>query len=229
MKTVILQMFLMITATELSWTRTGTLYNDCWWWDKVQVKSSQQSTVSSSSCQVYPSEYAYHEDSVSRTESASANCRSYPADSSLYSEDYIHCDGIQLKLTDSNFGQEQYQPTDYYVWSSGSGEQLLFIFPTRVSLTTIRLHYYSDSVRGLPRLTFYAVPDDFDVWDAVTTSHPRVAVPSVLPGGETAGHRSVNINVNFNTMKLAMYKYGSVFNLAMSEVQFFICSKYIII
>ena len=55
------------------------------------------------------------------------------------------CDGTQLKLTDSNFGQEQYQPTDHYVWISRSDEQLLFIFPRRVSLTTITLHYYSDS------------------------------------------------------------------------------------
>ena len=199
----------------------------------MQVKSSQQPIVSSSSCQVYPpSQYAYDDASVTRTESVRANCRRYPVGNApvgVHPENYIHCDGTQLKLTDSNFGQEQYQPTDYYVWSSRSGEQLLFVFPTRVSLTTITLHYYSDSDRGLPRLGFYAVPDDFDVWDVVTTSYPRVDVPSVLPGGETADHRSVNINVNFNTKKLAMYKYGSVFNLAMSEVQFFICSKYIII
>ena len=35
--------------------------------------------------------------------------------------------------------------TDYFVWSAGSADQLLFIFLTRVSLTTITLHYYSDS------------------------------------------------------------------------------------
>ena len=190
-------------------------------------------TAIATSCQVYPSEYAYHDDSVTRTESASANCRSYPANNNLVGvlpEYYIHCDGAHLKLTDSNFGQEQYQPTDYYVWSSRSGEQLLFIFPTRVSLTTITLHYYSDSVRGLPRLRFYAVPDDFDVWDAPTTSYPHVDIASVPPGGEPVGHRSVDITVNFNTKKILMYKFGSTFNLAVSEVQFFNCSsKYIII
>jgi hypothetical protein len=112
---------------------------------------------------------------------------------------YTHCDGTQLKLTDSNFGQEQYQSTDYYVWSTGSDEQLLFIFPTKVSLTTITLHYYNDSVHGLPRLSFYAVPDDFDVWDLPTTNNPQVSVASVPPGIEPAGHRSVSINVNRST------------------------------
>ena len=178
---------------------------------------------------MYPSEYAYRDDSITRIESASANCRSYLS-GFVFPEQYIHCDGTHLKLTDSNFGQEQYQPTDYYVWNSRSGEQLLFIFLTRVSLINITLHYYSDSDRGLPRLRFYAVPDDFNIWDLPATSYPRVDVDSVLPGGETADHRSVNINVSFNTMKLVMFKYSSTFNLAMSEVQFFICSsKYIII
>ena len=158
------------------------------------------------SCQVYPSEYAYHDDSVYRTESHSANCRRYPIiyglQAGIHSSDYIHCDGTQLKLADTNLGSEQpFRSSSHYQWIAGSYEQLLFILPTRVSLTTITLHYYSDSVRGLPRLRFYAVPDDFDVWDSPTTSHPRVDVASVPPGGEPAGHRSVSINVNFNTKK----------------------------
>ena len=129
------------------------------------------STVSStSSCQVYPSEYAYRDDSVSKTESTNSNCRRYP----LPYAGYVHCDGRQLKLTDSDFGQEQYRSSDYYVWPAGNDGQLLFIFPTRVSLTTITLHYYSDSVRGLPRLRFYAAPDDFNVWDAPTSDTPQL-------------------------------------------------------
>ena len=124
-------------------------------------------------CQVYPSEYAYRDDSVNRAESGSANCRRYPAGNlqgGIHTEDYVHCDGTQLRLADSDVGQEQYSSSDYYVWSAGRDGQLLFILPTRVSLTTITLHYYSDSDLGFPRLRFYAVPDDFDVWDAPTTS-----------------------------------------------------------
>ena len=125
---------------------------------------------------MYPSEYAYHDNSVSRDESPSASCRRYE-DTFTYSGQYTHCDGRQLKLIDSELGPEQYQPTDYYVWIAGSDGKLLFIFPTRVSLTTITLHYYSDNAHhlGLPRLRFYAVLDDFDVWDAPDYKHTTYA------------------------------------------------------
>jgi hypothetical protein len=162
---------------------------------------------------------------VTRAESASANCRRYP---SRYA--YINCDGDQLKLSDSDRGSNtEYTATSYYVWTAESSEKLLFIFPTRVSLTTITLHYYSDSVRGRPRLRFYAVPDDFNVWDAPTTSNAYAGFDSVPPGGEPAGHRSVSINVNFNTKKVLiyMYKFSSSSQFAVSEVEFFkFCAKY---
>ena len=171
------------------------------------------SAVSSSSCQVYLSEYAYRDDSVTRAESANANCRRYyDIPRGVHTQDYIHCDGTQLKLTDLDFGQEQYcntyRSSDYYVWSAGSGEHLLFIFPTRVS------------VRGLPRLRFYAAPDDFNVWDALTLGTPYSGVASIPPGGEPVGRRSISINANLNTRKVLIYKYSSSFSFALSEVEF---------
>ena len=90
-------------------------------------------------------------------------------------------------------------------------------------MTTITLHYYSDSVRGLPRLRFYAVPDDFDVWDAPTSGTPNVRVAAVPPGGEPAGRRSISISVNFNTKRVLMYKYSSSYQLSVSEAEFFMC------
>ena len=179
-------------------------------------------------CQVYPSEYAYRDDSVNRAESASANCRRYPGglQAGVFTKEYTHCDGTQLRLTDTDVGKEQYQVADYYYWIAGKdGQQLLFIFPTRVSLTTITLHYYSDRVRGLPRLKFYAVLDDFDVWDVPTTGITNVDVAAVPPGGGTAGRRNASINVNFNTRKVLTYKFRSSFQLAISEVEFFTCSR----
>ena len=175
---------------------------------------------------MYPSEYAYRDDSVSRAESLSANCRSYPPRDGDMRLIYIHCDGQPLKLSDSNKdSNKEYTATSYYVWSADIDGQLLFIFPKRVSLTTITLHYYSDSVRDLPRLRFYAVQDDFDVWDAPTTNIPHVDVAALPPGGEPAGRRSVSINFNFNTERVLMYKFSSSFMFAVSEVEFFICGK----
>ena len=184
-------------------------------------------TALANSCQIHPSEYAYRSDSANRAESVSANCRRYPSgrQQEVFTNLYIHCDGSQLKLTDSDLGQEPYHSPDYYVWYAGRDGQLLFIFPTRVSLTTITLYYYSDSVRGLPRLSFYAVPDDFDIWDQPTSSYPHVDVASVPPGGGSAGQRSVSINVNFNTRKVMMYKLSSSFQFDVSEVEFFSCSS----
>ena len=66
--------------------------------------------------QVYPSEYAYQRDSAYSYENISANCRQYPpsyATANVWSEDYIHCDGIPLILTDSNYGSEQYNTSEY--------------------------------------------------------------------------------------------------------------------
>ena len=171
---------------------------------------------------MYPSEYAYHKDSVTREETASANCKEYPtglAIGSLGSEDHIHCDG---RLTDSDLGPEQYSSSYYYEWKAETSRtrQLLFIFPTRVNSTTITLHYYSDSQRGLPRLRFYAAPDDFDVWDATPGDSIYVGIAAVPPGEESAGRRNVSISVNFSTTKILMLKLGSTYKLAVSEVDF---------
>ena len=159
---------------------------------------------------MYPSEYAYRENSIHGTETDSANCRNYP--SSLYnirSEDYIHCDGTPLRLTDSDIGSEQFTPSDYYVWLSDERSQLLFIFRTRVNLTTITLHYYSTSVRGLPRLRFWAVPDDFDIWNASIASYRYVDVATVPPGEEPISRRNISTSIAVNTRKILLYKFSS--------------------
>ena len=172
---------------------------------------------------MYPSEYAYRNDSVTRAESASANCRSYPPRDGDMGIIYFHCDGEQLRLSDSDRGSDtEYTATSYYVWTAESFRQLLFIFPTRVSLTTITLHYYSDSVQGRPRLIFYIIGDNFNVWDSPINA-PFVGTGSIPPGGEPIGGRNVTIKVNnhFNTTKVLMGKLRSDFQFAVSEVEFF--------
>ena len=120
----------------------------------------------------------------------------------------------------------EYTNTSYYVWNASSYAQLLFIFTTRVSLTAITLHYYSDSVRGHPRLRYYAVPDDFDVWDR-PSGDPFVGIDSIPPSGEPTGGRNVKVKVNvkFNTKKVLMSKLSSNLQFAASEVEFFILSS----
>ena len=141
-------------------------------------------------------------------------------------DDYTHCDGTQLRLTDSDLGSEQYSSSDYYVWGDGSSDyQLLFIFPARVNLTTITLHYYINNVRGLPRLRFFAVPDDFEIWDALSGIYSYVDIASVPPGEKPAGHRKVSRNnLHLYTRKLIIIKSRSEFTFALSEVEFLTCN-----
>ena len=177
-----------------------------------------------SSCQmVHPSEYAYKSNSVTRSEEGEANCRMYPPNIEDRGIHYTHCDGTPLRLTDSDLGSEQYSSSDYYVWNAGpSAHQLLFIFPTRVNLTTITLHYYSDNDRSLPRLRFYAVSDDFDIWNAPSASYNFVDIAAVPPGEEPAGRRNVSVNFTFMSItKILMYKSKNSFAFAVSEVEFF--------
>ena len=107
------------------------------------------------------------------------------------------------------------------MWTSGSRSQLLFIFPTRVNLTKITLYYFSDSFRGLPRLRFYAVPDDFDIWELPTASYSRVDVSGVPSGGQSTHRRDVSVSFSVTTIKVLMYKFSSSYSFAVSEVEFF--------
>ena len=138
---------------------------------------------------------------------------------------YTNCSGEPLKLSDSDSGSNmEYRADSHYVWIANKDGRLLFSFPTRVSLTIITLHYYSNSDRGLPRLRFYAVPDGFNVWNDPTTSSSTADIAAVPPGGEPVGHSCISINVTFSTMKVLMYKFSSSFLLAMSEVDFLTCN-----
>ena len=185
-----------------------------------------------SSCQVQPTEYAYHKQATGTGggEAATAMCTVYPeglandteSDVDL-SERYTHCNGTQLRLTDSELGPEKsINYSLYYEWGKGT-TQLLFIFSTRVNLTTITLHYYSGGQYSLPSLTFYAVPDNFYVWNNATFGNYTFVTLTSEPQADlgSKSRRNVSVNVNFNTKKVLMVKERSGFNFAVSEVESF--------
>ena len=144
----------------------------------------------------------------------------------MLTQQYLRCDGTQLRLIDSDIGSQQYSMSSYYEWPARTEpRQLLFTFPTRVNLTTITLHYYSDSQRGLPRLRFTAVPDDFDVWDAAVKRYDCVDLAALPPAnGDIAGIRNVNASLMSNVKNLLMSKAGAMFEFSVSEVEFFVCN-----
>ena len=61
--------------------------------------------------------------STGMKEAVPCNCNTYPpmglqTAPGVYPFQYVHCDGTQLRLIDSDIGSEQYNTSDYYVWLS---------------------------------------------------------------------------------------------------------------
>ena len=173
-----------------------------------------------------PSEYSYFVHSVDGTERTSANCTHTLAADNTSIDDVISCDGAQLRLADSDLGSEPYSSSDYYVWSAGvTVRRMLFTLPERVNLTGITLHYYSDSTRGLSKLSFYAVPDDFKLEDGLRSIYSQAIVDARRPESrEQDGPTNFTLNLDFNTKKVLMLKILSNFQFALSEVEFFTCN-----
>ena len=203
-------------------TKQEILQNTQWWtvWC-VHAMNNLFSTAHATSCQVYPSEYAYRDDSVSLTrfESASANSRNYPPGDqkqSISPKDYIYCNGTQLKLTDSNLGQEQCQIISGVLGVMSNccsySPQVSPWLPSHCSTTVTVTKVFPDWDSMLYQMTLISgIP-----------SSPSVNVAAVPPDGEPTD-LGMLVNINFNTKKVLMYEYGSSFVFAVSEVEFFKC------
>lgn len=180
-------------------------------------------------CQVCPSAYAYHKDFVSGTENNNANCRSYMGQhtQTARTEDYVYCNGTNLKLCDSLTGSaEHYNHQEYYEWTDETrNTQMLFKFSNTVNLIKITLHYYSDATRGLPQLRFWNVQNEFAIWESPPSSNSHVKVDEMRPDNLQPGKRNISITFVFNTSNVLIIKSGSDFQLAVSEVEFFTCSS----
>ena len=111
--------------------------------------------------------------------------------------------------------------------------ELVFIFPTRVNLTTITLHYYSDNIRGFgfPCLEFTALQDDYRIaGDRVRQGTTIEAPRPVPPDGESTGPTSISVNhVNRTTKTILMSIIRcnlQPVTFALSEVEFFTCGAF---
>ena len=65
------------------------------------------------------------------------------------------------------------------------------------------------------------MPDNFDVWDAPTTSYIIADIAAVTQSSNVVGRRNVSVGFNATTMKLLMYKFRSTYSFTVSEVEFF--------
>ena len=83
---------------------------------------------------------------------------------------YFHCyspttlsDSVQ---TGDLYNQQSLVRGIVYQWRySPSDVPILFVFPTNFQLNNTKLHYESGPLLRLPNLTFYHVPNDFEIWN----------------------------------------------------------------
>ena len=137
---------------------------------------------------------------------------------------YVSCEG-PTRITDSQkslpvFTQDS--PDSVYIWGSQK-DKVLFTFSDQKDIHSLALHYFSNSDnQALPKLRFYAVPEDFEVQDEVRGSYPMTIIDEVRPGREQEGLRNKSKTVDFHTSKILMTKsYTKNYQFYLSEVEFF--------
>ena len=83
---------------------------------------------------------------------------------------YFHCyspttlsDGIQIG---DLYNQQSLDRGIVYRWRYSLSDVLvLFVFPTSFQLNNTILYYENGPLLGFPNLTFYHVPNDFEIWN----------------------------------------------------------------
>ncbi len=145
-------------------------------------------------------------------------------DTSSVNSQYVSCEG-PTRITDSEnsilaFTHETHDSV--YIWGSEE-DRVLFTFSTEKSFNSLAIHYFSNSDnQGLPKLKFYAVPDDFEVQDALKNEYLMAIIDEVRPGRENEGLCNKSKAVNFQSSKILMTKgYTKTYQFYVSEVEFF--------
>ena len=147
-----------------------------------------------------------------------------PDVSSASSVEFVHCHH-PTRITDSDKSQPTFTQDTHnsvYIWPSRP-DQVLFTFSSRKLINSITLHYYSnEDNQGLPKLRFFAVPEDFKVTDRPSSSYPTRVLDAVFPGDEGSGLRNKTMDVPFNTTKILMTKgFTKNYQFYLSEIEFF--------
>ncbi len=137
---------------------------------------------------------------------------------------YVSCEGL-TRITNADkslpsFTQDSLNSV--YIWPSQE-DKVLFTFSEQKQIDSLAIHYYSNfDNQGLPKLRFYAVPEDFEVQDEVKSSYPMSIIDEVRPRREQEGLRNKSRTVAFQTSKILMTKSDTKnYQFYLSEVEFF--------
>ena len=139
---------------------------------------------------------------------------------------YMHCSNTVL--TDGYRGPANFNEGDtrpYYIWDKPQKQRLLFTFPRTISLTSIILYYYHSINYALPKVRFFPIGDDFQIWDQVPND---VLSTTIGPVGSSQymGKASIAVNLTASISKLLMLvEMHKSYGLALSEIEFCINGK----
>lgn len=185
--------------------------------------------VTESACQslLTPSSYAYRTDALlNSVVDDTLNCRE-----SELGIMYTNC-SHPIILTDSLLGPAQFNVADsspYYHWNKENPRnQILFTFPTSVSVSVLQLYFYTDKDNGiaLPKTRLSLVNDSFQVSDTIDESTTSSFTIDAVIGGD-GENRLTNVSrrltgqfQRMTTQVLLRIEGDKVYALALSEIKF---------
>ena len=189
----------------------------------VHLTLAQSDTCNS----VHPVSYSYLDGSFTSLEStAAAHCATPITRDELV---YLTC--TSSALTDGDPGPANFTGTDseeYYIWDNSKvSQQMLFTFARNFSLTAIRINYYYFR-NGKPKLRFYLVEDDFQVWDSTTADHTSTTFDNMRLE-ENSTERRIDTNTVHGIVSkiLLVSVFDKRYRTVLSEVTFCTDGKHI--
>ena len=127
--------------------------------------------------------------------------------------EYFHCysptglsDGKNEDYDDDSIQLNQFFRERFYGWKySPSNVPVLFVFPTNYQLNNIKLFYESgqlnkNTLLGFLNLTFYHVPNDFEIWNYSNLSQLEQLAGVVQLGKRPYSPSGDSYNVLFTTV-----------------------------
>lgn len=164
-----------------------------------KIKTQEEEICSAS---VQPVSYSYLNGSFCCQDFEANGC---VVDRNIDTQTYISC--TSSLLSDNSLGPANFNESmnkGYYIWNnSGQRQVMLFTFSQNITLTNIEIVYYYYG-RGRPKLRFYLVEDNFQVWDAINNNRISITLDNDVLGENNTGRQTSTKRLNGITSKIAM-------------------------
>lgn len=177
--------------------------------------------VSLADCQtLQPRSYTYRADAL-----VNSDVDSQCSEEDINGTTFTTCSSPHMILTDMTLGPDQFNasdPSTYYHWNKDTMNQILFTFPTNVSVSRVQLHYYTNQGSGiaLPKSRLTLVNDTFTAADTLNDSIESFTIDEMTMGDEGLNIANRDLAGQFTTQILLRVEEHKVYALALSEIKF---------